>query len=107
MPLCADCHGKAHSTSVSRPELTKRALGQRRADGLKYSPVPYGYRERNGHLEVIESEAKIVAEIVSRRAGGETLQAIADSLNDRGIKGKRGGIWHPRTIKYLIERQAA
>lgn len=88
-------------------ERTSSALQHKKRTGQKYSPIPFGYQEIEGRLEVIESEAKIVAEIVSRRADGETLQSIADSLNDRGIKGKRGGIWHPRTIKYLIERQAA
>lgn len=88
-------------------ERTSSALQHKKRTGQKYSPVPFGYQEIEGRLESVESEAKVVAEIVKRRAGGETLQAIADSLNERGIRGKRGGIWHPRTIKYLIERQAA
>lgn len=88
-------------------ERTSSALQHKKRTGQKYSPVPFGYQEIEGRLETVESEAMVVAEIVSRRAGGETLQAIADSLNERGIRGKRGGIWHPRTIKYLIERQAA
>lgn len=88
-------------------ERTTMALAHKKAAGEKYAPVPFGYREIEGRLEKVEAEALVVTEVIRRRAGGETLQSIADSLNDRGIKGKRGGKWHPYTIKYMIDRQAA
>ncbi len=88
-------------------ERTTLALAHKKATGQKYAPVPFGYQEIEGRLEAVEAEAKVVAEIQSRREAGETLQAIADSLNCRGIKGKRGGKWYPYTVSYLIQRQAA
>lgn len=88
-------------------ERTTMALAHKKAIGEKYAPVPFGFREIEGRLEKVEAEAKVVAEIIERRTNGETLQAIADRLNNRGVKGKNGGKWYPYTIKYLIERQAA
>ena len=88
-------------------ERTTLALAHKKATGQKYAPVPFGYQEIEGRLEAVEAEAKVVAEIQSRREAGETLQSIADSLNCRGIKGKRGGKWYPYTVSYLIQRQAA
>lgn len=87
-------------------ERTKMALAHKKSKNQKYSPVPFGYEDVMGQLEQVESEAQIVAEVVSRRKAGETLQAIADSLNDRGIKGKQGGKWYPYTVSYLVKRQA-
>lgn len=60
-----------------------------------------------GRLVIVEQEAAVVAEILNQRAGGETLQNIADYLNKKGISGKLGGKWHPSTVSYLINRQAA
>lgn len=107
VPLCASCHGKAHSIAIAGPELTKRALNKRKAEGQVYGPVPFGYQEKEGRLEAVETEAKLVAEIQSRRQAGETLQSIADTLNSQGIAGKQGGKWYPSSVKCILQRQAA
>lgn len=87
-------------------ERTCTALRHKKATSKVYSRItPFGFKAVDGRLERVEAEAVIVSEVKQRRAAGETLQAIADSLNSRGIKGKRGGIWYPYSIKYLIERK--
>lgn len=86
---------------------TKVALAHKKARGEKYAPVPFGFREVEKRLVAVESEALVVARILRERKAGATLQSIADGLNNQGIKGKRGGKWHPYTISYLINRQAA
>lgn len=86
-------------------ERTRDAMRHKKATSEVYSPIPFGFKAVEGRLERVEAEAVIVSEVKQRRAAGETLQAIADSLNSRGIKGKRGGIWYPYSIKYLIERK--
>jgi site-specific DNA recombinase len=88
-------------------ERTKSALGHKKASGEVYSPTPFGFKAIDGKLEQVESEAAVVAEILTMRTQGATLNAIADSLNQRGIEGKRGGKWFPSTVRYLIQRQAA
>lgn len=105
VPLCNQCHGKAHGISISGPELTKRALGQRKAEGRKYTnKTPYGFEVIGNDLVVIDAEAKVVAEIKRRRASGEILQSIADDLNGRGIPTKTGKQWQPATIHLLLKR---
>lgn len=88
-------------------ERTTAALAHKKATGQKYACVPFGYHELAGQLIPDDDETKIVKEIVARRNAGETLQLIATTLNERGIKGKRGGRWYPATVDYLIQRQAA
>lgn len=88
-------------------ERTTAALAHKKAVGEKYAPVPFGFSELDGRLEVVEAEAKVVAHIMQQRRSGITLQAIADDLNTQGIEGKKGGKWHPSTVRYLIQRQAA
>ena len=88
-------------------ERTKAALSYKKANGEKYAPVPFGYREVEGRLVEVKREANIVAEILAKREQGSTLAAIADNLNTRGIEGKRGGRWYASTVAYLIKRQAA
>jgi hypothetical protein len=43
-----------------------------------------------GKIIQVKQEAAVVAEIQADRAGGSTLQSIADSLNGRGIPTKTG-----------------
>lgn len=88
-------------------ERTTAALAHKKATMQKYAPVPFGYKEVEGRLEVVHEEAQVVSEILNMREAGHTLAAIAETMNSRGIPGKRGGTWYPSTVKYLIERQAA
>jgi site-specific DNA recombinase len=88
-------------------ERTKAALSYKKANGEKYAPIPFGYREVEGRLVEVKREANIVAEILELREQGSTLAGIADLLNTRGIEGKRGGKWYASTVSYLIKRQAA
>lgn len=88
-------------------ERTKSAMSHKKQIGEVYSPIPFGFQAIDGRLEQVESEALMVTEILAMRNSGATLSAIANSLNVRGIEGKRGGKWFPSTVRYLISRQAA
>jgi DNA invertase Pin-like site-specific DNA recombinase len=86
-------------------ERTKAVLSYKKANGEKYAPVPYGFAEDDGRLVELAEEGKVVAEILTMKERGSTLMAIADTLNARGIQGKRGGKWFASTVRYLIARQ--
>ena len=88
-------------------ERTTAALAHKKAKGEKYAPVPFGYKEIEGKLEAVKKETQLIAEIVSRRQAGETLQAIAGWLNDQGIIGKQGGKWYASSVSYVLKRQEA
>lgn len=88
-------------------ERTSGALQHKKATGQKYTnQTPYGFEAIEGRLVQVQQEAEVVAEIQAARAGGSTLQAIADSLNGRGIPTKTGKLWAPATIHLLLKRTA-
>ena len=88
-------------------ERTRAALAHKKANGEKYAPVPFGYREVNKRLVEVKHEARLVARMLKLREQGHTLTSIADWLNESGVEGKRGGRWYASTISYIIKRQAA
>ncbi len=86
-------------------ERTTNALQHKKRTGQKYTnQTPYGFEAIEGRLVEVKQEAKVVAEIQSARSSGNTLQAIADSLNGRGIPTKTGKTWAPATIHLLLKR---
>ena len=88
-------------------ERTKMALRHKKAQGMVYAATPYGFEAVDGRLVEDAGESVVVGEIMTMRAAGQSLGAIAEQLNARGIEGKRGGRWFPSTVRYLIQRQAA
>ena len=88
-------------------ERTSSALQHKKATNQKYTNItPYGFEAIEGRLVQVQAEAAIVSEIQAARAGGTTLQSIADSLNGRGIPTKTGKQWQPATIHLLMKRTA-
>lgn len=43
----------------------------------------------------------------AQKAGANTLRAIAEALNARGVSTARGGSWHAMSVKNLLDRQPA
>ena len=88
-------------------ERTTNALQHKKRTGQKYTnQTPYGFEAVDGRLVQVRQEAAVVAEIQVARHNGQTLQAIADNLNGRGIPTKTGKQWQPATLHYLIKRTA-
>jgi site-specific DNA recombinase len=86
-------------------ERTSGALQHKKSTGQKYTnQTPYGFEAIEGRLVQVPQEADVVAEIQAARAGGTTLQAIANSLNGRSIQTKTGKSWAPATIHLLLKR---
>jgi site-specific DNA recombinase len=88
-------------------ERTKMALAHKRNMGEVYAPVPFGFEAIEGRLVAVKHETKIVGEILRMRKGGTSYGEIADTMNARGVEGKRGGRWYASTVRYLINRQRA
>jgi len=86
-------------------ERTKVALAHKKSIGEKYAPVPFGYKEIDGKLKPVQEEIEIVAEIISKRKSGNTLQSIAQALNDQGVIGKQGGKWYASSVRCILQRQ--
>lgn len=88
-------------------ERTSAALQHKIAQGQHVGSPALGFRMTEGQLEEHQAELAVVDRIQELRAGGLTLQAIADVLNSESIPTKRGGKWHPSTITYILSRKAA
>lgn len=68
--------------------------------------LPIGYkRGSDGRYEVEEAEASIVQEIFDRVEAKDTFANIADDLNARGIKTKRGGTWNKGSFHRLLKNE--
>jgi len=102
---------------LERDTIVERTTGGRNArgqvDGEKGGRVPMGYerefvggRKATGDVSIIESEAEIVRRIFSLRAQGSTLEAIADDLNNAGIKTRRGRGWHASSVRTVLRNEA-
>lgn len=91
-----------------RQVITERTLAGKKAKaskgGFAGGTAPYGYRANGkGGLVVDEKEAVVVRQIFSAREGGKTLQQIADLLNAQNAPTRRGGRWHPATVRYILD----
>ena len=40
-------------------------------------------------------------------ADATTFRAVAEALNDRGVRTARGGAWHDSTVRNLLARAAS
>lgn len=64
--------------------------------------VTLGFRQYHGNVEIIPEEADLVKEIFTMRAEGHSYQEIADYFNARGLRTKRGTIYHQTTIGKIL-----
>lgn len=98
--------GLAESESHSISENTKWSVQKRFRNGTyKFGYTPYGYRNDNGEMVVVEEQAEVVRWIFHQvLAGAGTLQ-IAKELNRKGIPSKKGGKWESGVIRALIANE--
>jgi len=88
-------------------ERTKAALTQIKIDGGVLGAPKYGWEksedlDKFGRKKLVPNseEMKVLYECKALRALGLTYQQIADKFNDEGKPTKRGGRWHPSTVRY-------
>ena len=94
--------------SLTRSRRVREAMEARALKGNVLGRVLYGYRAgENGNLEIAPDEAKVV-ELIFRLYTREELgfRLIAQELNERGIKTRRGGNWNVVSIRDIIRNRA-
>ena len=70
-------------------------------------------RARSGRCEGAKpygtqpGEAGTLAVIQGLRTAGRSFQAIADALNAKGFRPRRGTLWHPYAVARIAERLRA
>lgn len=85
---------------------TKAALEAAKARGAKLGGLRDKTMKRN---EAIQEKARREAEKLMKiigplRHAGQTLAAIAGTLNDMEVKASRGGTWTPMQVKRVLDR---
>lgn len=95
-------------------QRTSDALQHLRRQGVRLGNAPLGMRHqdtRDEHgrrvIDVEPSELATLDRIVSMRAAGATLDAIAETLTAEGARTKRGGRWFGSTVNLALKRHHA
>ena len=91
-------------------ERTKAALAQKKAQGAILGnrtnlsdAQAKGVAANRGAADAFAANVlPIVRQIQS--TGATTFRAIAEALNDRGVRTARGGAWHDSTVRNLLAR---
>ena len=87
-------------------ERTKDALRAKRERGEKTGgDVQFGYDVLNGKLISNEKEQKIIKYIKRLRKDGYGYKRIANMLNNKGLKTKKGKSFSHMQVKRIIERE--
>ena len=90
-----------YSRNLSRETI--KGLKVRASKGLAVNNRPFGLDvDAEGHFHKNEALAPIVREIFDRVSSGESLTAVARSLNERGLRGRRGSLFSYNSIQKII-----
>jgi len=95
--------GIAQYYSAELSQKINRGLKDNAEKGIINGPVPLGYvRGSDGHAEIVQEEAALVKEIFERVYSGEQLIRIAEDLNRRGLKTKKGVPWNRSSFNRIL-----
>lgn len=80
----------------------------RRAQGCRVGEVPFGYSLGADGRRLVENseEQQALSLIWSLKARGSSLRVIADELNRRQLKAKKGGTWTYGQVQSVLRRAA-
>lgn len=85
-------------------ERVRIGMAQKAETGTGHlgSGHPYGYYYENGRLEVELDEALTVRAIYRMYSKGNSMNNIANILNEAGIPAKKGGTWNKQSICNIL-----
>lgn len=72
--------------------------------GRAVGAPPYGFRAVDGELEPDPDEQRVLRRLRKWHDQGVTLADMARRLNADGVPSRQGKLWHPMTIKRVLER---
>jgi DNA invertase Pin-like site-specific DNA recombinase len=89
-------------------ERTYMGMAQKAESGkglLGFNP-PYGYGIKEDDLAIIEPEAAVVREVFTSYLAGHKMKGIAEGLNQRDVRTRRGNEWTIYSISRLLRNPA-
>ncbi len=92
-----------HSRKLSK--AVKRGMTFKVSQGIHLVPPPFGYIKKNGVMEVVEEEAKIVRLVFDSFIKTPYYHSVAVNLNQLGIKKRSGKPFCSNDIKRILTKQ--
>lgn len=68
---------------------------------------PYGYKysDDRKHIEINPEEAAIVRQIFTEGQKGRSIDKITKTLNDQGLRTRRGNQWGPSSVRFILHNR--
>ena len=110
IPLCLDCHAKAHHRNkrMNSSTLTKEGLERAKKRGVKLGGPRFKEALAKGRRKNKQNADKFAKSnfsyISHLRNQGLSYSSIAKQLNDEGVTTARGGRWYSTTVLNITKR---
>jgi hypothetical protein len=105
IPLCLDCHGKAHNKKMASGKLIKESMARLIQDGRAFGrpdSVRYGWSVgENKMLVPNHEEQQIARHILELRCSGVKLKEVKEILATQGIKNRNGNPFSLAGISHI------
>lgn len=100
--------GYAEYYSASLSQNVQRGMHYNALDcKVNSGAFPYGYcKGPDGKYAIHEGEAEVAREIFAKVAQGVPFVEIANNLNGREIRTKRGGLWNKNSFHRMLTNEA-
>lgn len=88
-------------------ERTYTGMAQKAEEGglMGFYP-PFGYRVKDNDMIIVPAEAEVVRELFQRYCDGESMAALAETLNQRGLRTRRGEAWTLFSVRHILHNPA-
>ncbi len=93
------------ATVVARMAAGRRLKAQR--GGYAGGAPRYGWVASDGELAPHEAEQRALQRLVELRQQGVSWRAAGACLIREGYQPKRARVWHPETLRRMVQRHAA
>ena len=85
---------------------TRKVLAMKMKEGLTWGITAYGYdKDKDSKLVIHETESKVVLKMYKDSLAGIGTRTIAKSLNDLGIRTKRGTKFNEGTVYTILKNE--
>lgn len=88
--------------SINLAEEVKRGMNEKVSRGEAVTVPSFGYNIKNGVYVPNSETAPIIQEIFRKYLDGVGMRTIANELNERGIRTRRGNRFENRNIEYIL-----
>lgn len=92
--------------SLNLSDEVKKGMTEKALRGTLHSSPCFGYRIKNGKMEIDEYEAKIIVFIFNEYLNNDSsFFSIAEQLINMGVKTRKGNFFQSRNITYILQNK--